>query len=189
MLWFYGFFLFVLVFFLWSTVLRFQLKAVIGQCSQDEFKVWHPAPALLLVWVHTVLRVFFGKWAEGAASLLICEATVKYLLLFWMQQAMQGCGAVGNVLSTTLHFNQHLSCNSETGLNWTLFLHMGNQNKCFIDENMMKQFEFLYLYFHHWHDWFILSALPYAGYIVVNGGYGCTDGHFVMFLFISVTYF
>lgn len=112
------------------SVLRFQLKAVIAQCSQDEFKVSHPAPALLLVSVHTVLRVFFGKWAEGAASLLICEATVKYLLLFWMQQAMLGCGAVGNVLSTTLHFNQHLSCSSVTGLNWTLFLHMGNQNKC-----------------------------------------------------------
>lgn len=127
------------------SVLRFQLKAVIAQCSQDEFKVSHPAPALLLVSVHTVLRVFFGKWAEGAASLLICEATVKYLLLFWMQQTMQGCGAVGNVLSTTFHFNQHLSCNSVTGLNWTLFLHMGNQNKCFIDENMMKPFEFKYM--------------------------------------------
>lgn len=111
-------FLFVLVFFCDQlSVLRFQLKAVIGQCSQDEFKVWHPAPALLLVWVHTVLWVFFGKWAEGAASLLICEATMKYLLLFWMQQAMQGCGAVGNVLSTMLHFNQHLSCNS-AGLGW-----------------------------------------------------------------------
>lgn len=45
------------------------------------------------------------QWTEEAASLLICETTVKYLLLFWMQQAMLCCSGIHylsvSVLSST----------------------------------------------------------------------------------------
>lgn len=68
---------------LWSTFYTSEVSVegrVISPCSQ-EFKVSHHAPLLLVVSVHTVPRVFLGKWTEGAASvrvlLLLCEATVK----------------------------------------------------------------------------------------------------------------
>lgn len=89
---------------------------------QQEFKASHHAVAFLVVSVHIVPRVFLGKWTEAAASfsvlLLICEATVKYLLLFWMQKAMQGCAVVERVIYhfPWIHcfiFNRHFSCNSQ----------------------------------------------------------------------------
>lgn len=156
------------------SVLRFQLKAVIGPCSQ-EFKISHPGSALLLVSAHTAPRVFLGKLTEGAASLLLCETMVSASFLDATGNAGLYCSGMYclpvSVLTSTwavklqLDLNKHYFSTQVIKVNVLMSKTRWN---CFSFNIWRKKI--VYLYFCLWNDRFILSVLHQTGYILVNGG-------------------
>lgn len=135
-----GFFVFVLFLCDLLSVLRFQLKAVIFLCSQDEFKVSHPAPTLLLV-SDTLCPEYFS--VNGQRELQASWSVRPLWSTCFFSGCNRQCRAVlqWNVFSTSLSVNQHLNYNSVAGLKWSLFLNMGNQWKCFNDDKQGTEIE------------------------------------------------